>query len=252
MIRSKYTKCNWPHLKSFLACKADVYIWIFLYLNLSLSGEDVPVTHCEGEPPPTEVACEVACSADCVVGSWSSWSACSHSCATKNTEGRQSRTRTVLALPGKGEATLPLAYLDFRHMFMIFLFAVFVAVVFLCQTSKITDFNQSVTNWVKVLFLPKPNHQPESGLQLQFLVSDSCTLYTHHPPQPLPCNSSAPHKCYVSFSQINNKINNKETLCFPYKHISWCKFVVYKSNFLENSNTVGYFLYIRYFTGNQN
>lgn len=117
----------------------------FLYLNLCLSGEDVPVTHCEGEPPPTEVACEVACSADCVVGSWSSWSACSHSCATKNTEGRQSRTRTVLALPGKGEATLSLAYLDFHHNFSL---SVFVAVVFLCQTSKITDFNQSVTNWV--------------------------------------------------------------------------------------------------------
>lgn len=91
----------------------------FLYLNLCLSGEDVPVTHCEGEPPPTEVACEVACSADCVVGSWSSWSACSHSCSTKNTEGRQSRTRTVLALPGKGEATHSLAYLDFHHDFSL-------------------------------------------------------------------------------------------------------------------------------------
>uniref|UniRef100_A0A672IN76 Thrombospondin type-1 domain-containing protein 7A n=1 Tax=Salarias fasciatus TaxID=181472 RepID=A0A672IN76_SALFA len=52
-------------------------------------------------------ACEVACSADCVVGPWSSWSPCSHSCATKTAEGRQSRTRTVLAIPGKEGKACP-------------------------------------------------------------------------------------------------------------------------------------------------
>ncbi|KAG8000762.1 Thrombospondin type-1 domain-containing protein 7B [Nibea albiflora] len=72
-------------------------------------GENVPITFCEADQPPTEVACEVSCSADCVVGSWSSWSPCSHSCATKNAEGRQSRTRTVLALPGKGGKACPAA-----------------------------------------------------------------------------------------------------------------------------------------------
>ncbi|KAM7407697.1 hypothetical protein PAMA_003439 [Pampus argenteus] len=68
---------------------------------VSAEGEDVASSHCVDDPPPTEVACEVPCPADCVVGSWSSWSSCSHSCATKTAEGRQSRTRTVLALPGK-------------------------------------------------------------------------------------------------------------------------------------------------------
>lgn len=62
----------------------------------------MPISYCVDDPPPTEVACEVSCSADCVVGPWSSWSPCSHTCATKAPEGRQSRTRIVLAIPGKG------------------------------------------------------------------------------------------------------------------------------------------------------
>ena len=85
-----------------LTLKAPFQFW---YRNFSSTGEEVSAAHCEGDAPPAEVACEVACSADCVVGSWSPWSACSHSCATKNAEGRQSRTRTVLALPGKGKGT---------------------------------------------------------------------------------------------------------------------------------------------------
>uniref|UniRef100_A0A3Q4ARY6 Thrombospondin type-1 domain-containing protein 7A n=1 Tax=Mola mola TaxID=94237 RepID=A0A3Q4ARY6_MOLML len=67
----------------------------------NVTWEHVPPTSCDGDPPTTEVACEVACAADCVVDSWSSWSPCSHTCATKNAVGRQSHTRTVLALPGK-------------------------------------------------------------------------------------------------------------------------------------------------------
>ncbi|XP_056290680.1 thrombospondin type-1 domain-containing protein 7B isoform X1 [Pseudoliparis swirei] len=76
---------------------------------VSAEGNDVPVAHCEHDPTPLEVACEVACPADCVVGSWSSWSPCSHSCATKTAEGRQSRGRTVLAMPGKGGKECPAA-----------------------------------------------------------------------------------------------------------------------------------------------
>ncbi|XP_040005222.1 thrombospondin type-1 domain-containing protein 7B [Xiphias gladius] len=76
---------------------------------VSSEGEDVPITHCADNPPPTEAICEVACTADCVVGSWSSWSPCSHSCATKTSEGRQSRTRTVLAIPGKEGKECPTA-----------------------------------------------------------------------------------------------------------------------------------------------
>lgn len=110
------------------------------YLNLPSSGEDVPIAHCADDPPPTEVACEVACPADCVVGSWSSWSPCSHSCATKTAEGRQSRTRTVLAIPGKGNATSPVASCDLFRLINHLCFFLFVAVVvFLCRTSQMSQ-----------------------------------------------------------------------------------------------------------------
>nr|XP_043874554.1 thrombospondin type-1 domain-containing protein 7B isoform X2 [Solea senegalensis] len=76
---------------------------------VSSEGEEVSIALCAGDPPPTEVVCEVACAADCVVSYWSSWSPCSHSCATKSSEGRQSRTRTVLAIPGKDGKECPAA-----------------------------------------------------------------------------------------------------------------------------------------------
>uniref|UniRef100_A0A671XNQ9 Thrombospondin type-1 domain-containing protein 7A n=1 Tax=Sparus aurata TaxID=8175 RepID=A0A671XNQ9_SPAAU len=111
-----------PHLVESVPCEDPVcYLWQVQQEGrcvpakspcgpgTAVQREDVPAAHCEGDPPPAELACEVACSADCVVGSWSSWSACSHSCATKNAEGRQSRTRTVLALPGKGGKECPAA-----------------------------------------------------------------------------------------------------------------------------------------------
>ncbi|XP_072300062.1 thrombospondin type-1 domain-containing protein 7B [Eucyclogobius newberryi] len=72
-------------------------------------GEEVSISECEDAPPPTEVPCERACPGDCVVGSWSPWSPCSHSCASKSAEGRQSRTRPVLALPGKEGKACPAA-----------------------------------------------------------------------------------------------------------------------------------------------
>ncbi|XP_023806239.1 thrombospondin type-1 domain-containing protein 7B isoform X2 [Oryzias latipes] len=76
---------------------------------VDVEGEHVPDTHCEGGAPPAEDACEVPCPADCVVGSWSLWSPCSHSCANKTAEGRQSRTRTVLAIPRKDGKSCPAA-----------------------------------------------------------------------------------------------------------------------------------------------
>uniref|UniRef100_A0A3B5A609 Thrombospondin type 1 domain containing 7B n=1 Tax=Stegastes partitus TaxID=144197 RepID=A0A3B5A609_9TELE len=109
-----------PHLTEFIPCEDPAcYRWQVQHEGRCVPAEgpcgsgtavhnvtcvgakDVPDDHCADDPPPSEEACEVACSADCVVGSWSSWSTCSHSCATKTAEGRQSRFRSVLAIPGK-------------------------------------------------------------------------------------------------------------------------------------------------------
>ncbi|KAI1899231.1 hypothetical protein AGOR_G00059680 [Albula goreensis] len=72
-------------------------------------GEEVPSELCQDDAPPTQVSCYLSCPRDCVLSSWSHWSPCSHSCSSKTSEGRQSRTRTILALPGEGGKACPAA-----------------------------------------------------------------------------------------------------------------------------------------------
>ncbi|KAL6484212.1 hypothetical protein MHYP_G00062570 [Metynnis hypsauchen] len=79
----------------------------FLTKASEINGEPVEAELCEENPPLSEVPCEMACPGDCVVSSWSDWSSCSHSCTNKNAEGRQSRMRTILALPGEGGKACP-------------------------------------------------------------------------------------------------------------------------------------------------
>ncbi|XP_015252845.1 PREDICTED: thrombospondin type-1 domain-containing protein 7B, partial [Cyprinodon variegatus] len=119
-----------PHLMEFIPCEDPVcYRWQIQQKEkciptnsscgpgtavqnvtcVNAEGVDVPDTHCADVHPPTEETCDVPCCADCVVGSWSFWSPCSHSCATKTAEGKQSRTRTVLAIPGKDGKVCPAA-----------------------------------------------------------------------------------------------------------------------------------------------
>uniref|UniRef100_A0A1A8PEM2 Thrombospondin type-1 domain-containing protein 7A n=3 Tax=Nothobranchius TaxID=28779 RepID=A0A1A8PEM2_9TELE len=119
-----------PHLMEFIPCEDPAcYLWqaqqegpcipingscgsgtaVHNVTCVNTEGEVVASTQCVDDPPPTEESCEVACSADCVVGSWSFWSTCSHSCATKTAEGKQSRTRTILAIPGNDGKACPAA-----------------------------------------------------------------------------------------------------------------------------------------------
>lgn len=59
---------------------------------------------CSSSPPPEPVACEVPCSRDCVLSDWTPWSTCSQTCSSKNIEGKQMRTRSILAYnAGEGE-----------------------------------------------------------------------------------------------------------------------------------------------------
>ncbi|XP_070587525.1 thrombospondin type-1 domain-containing protein 7B [Erythrolamprus reginae] len=72
------------------------------------NGEDVADDFCADSPSPSKTTtCEVPCGMDCVVTEWSQWSPCSQSCSNKNSEGRQTRTRSVLALPGEGGKPCP-------------------------------------------------------------------------------------------------------------------------------------------------
>ncbi|MEE6489104.1 hypothetical protein FKM82_015489 [Ascaphus truei] len=70
------------------------------------NGENVSDDLCVDEPP-VQLVCKVPCSLDCVISEWSPWSTCSHSCSTKNAEGKQSRTRCILAHPGEGGKSCP-------------------------------------------------------------------------------------------------------------------------------------------------
>ncbi|XP_014796606.1 PREDICTED: thrombospondin type-1 domain-containing protein 7B isoform X1 [Calidris pugnax] len=70
-------------------------------------GEEVPHHLCSDLPRPEVVACEIPCATDCVISEWSPWSPCSHSCSSKNAEGSQSRSRSILALPAEGGKACP-------------------------------------------------------------------------------------------------------------------------------------------------
>ncbi|XP_009998692.1 PREDICTED: thrombospondin type-1 domain-containing protein 7B [Chaetura pelagica] len=70
-------------------------------------GEEVPHYLCSHLPRPEILACEVPCATDCVISEWSPWSQCSHSCSSKNAEGSQSRSRSILALPAEGGKACP-------------------------------------------------------------------------------------------------------------------------------------------------
>ncbi|XP_069717652.1 thrombospondin type-1 domain-containing protein 7B isoform X1 [Phaenicophaeus curvirostris] len=70
-------------------------------------GKEVPHHFCTELPRPEIVACEIPCATDCVISEWSPWSLCSHSCSSKNAEGTQSRSRSILALPAEGGKACP-------------------------------------------------------------------------------------------------------------------------------------------------
>lgn len=55
---------------------------------------------------PMPAICEVPCPKDCALSPWTPWSLCSHTCSGKNTEGRQTRARSILAYnAGEGRSS---------------------------------------------------------------------------------------------------------------------------------------------------
>uniref|UniRef100_A0A6Q2X3L3 Thrombospondin, type I, domain containing 7Ab n=1 Tax=Esox lucius TaxID=8010 RepID=A0A6Q2X3L3_ESOLU len=111
-----------PHLVEAIPCdEPSCYDWLLLkleecpdihpgltcFLPVCL-GEHVDRQLCRDAILPMPVVCEVPCPKDCVLSPWTPWSLCSHTCSGKNTEGRQTRARSVLAYnAGEGGLLCP-------------------------------------------------------------------------------------------------------------------------------------------------
>ncbi|XP_043922684.1 thrombospondin type-1 domain-containing protein 7A isoform X2 [Protopterus annectens] len=70
-------------------------------------GDEVERQLCIDAVFPAPIICDIPCPKDCVLSMWSEWSSCSHTCSGKNTEGRQMRTRSILAYAGEGGIQCP-------------------------------------------------------------------------------------------------------------------------------------------------
>uniref|UniRef100_A0AAQ4PQQ7 Thrombospondin type-1 domain-containing protein 7A n=1 Tax=Gasterosteus aculeatus aculeatus TaxID=481459 RepID=A0AAQ4PQQ7_GASAC len=86
-------------------CGAGAQLALFRCVN---GNEEVDRNLCTSSPAPEPVPCEVPCSRDCVLSDWTSWSTCSQTCSSKTIEGKQTRTRSILAYnAGEGGAVCP-------------------------------------------------------------------------------------------------------------------------------------------------
>ncbi|XP_046713402.1 thrombospondin type-1 domain-containing protein 7B isoform X2 [Silurus meridionalis] len=80
---------------------------------VTVTGDTVPIEQCPGDRPPVREPCQMPCPDDCVLGEWSSWSSCSHCCSGKQAQGKQTRSRLILAPPGEqGKGCLPAPVLE--------------------------------------------------------------------------------------------------------------------------------------------
>lgn len=79
------------------------------------TGDVVPAEQCSGNPPALRKPCEMLCPDDCVLGDWSSWSSCSYCCSSKEVQGKQTRSRVILAPPGERRAFPPPSKTHYKH-----------------------------------------------------------------------------------------------------------------------------------------
>ncbi|XP_013765928.1 thrombospondin type-1 domain-containing protein 7A-like [Pundamilia nyererei] len=121
---------NCPHLVEAIPCEdPSCYDWLVVKLEdcipdneekcgpgiqipqvqcVNSDGEHVDRKLCQDAILPMPFICEVPCPKDCALSPWSSWSLCSHTCSGKNTEGKQTRTRSILAYnAGEGGVQCP-------------------------------------------------------------------------------------------------------------------------------------------------
>uniref|UniRef100_A0A673N1Q8 Thrombospondin type-1 domain-containing protein 7A n=1 Tax=Sinocyclocheilus rhinocerous TaxID=307959 RepID=A0A673N1Q8_9TELE len=71
-------------------------------------GTEVEKEMCVDEVYPSSVPCLVPCPKDCALSLWTEWSTCSQTCSSKTAEGKQMRTRAILAYnAGEGGSSCP-------------------------------------------------------------------------------------------------------------------------------------------------
>ncbi|XP_017308235.1 thrombospondin type-1 domain-containing protein 7A [Ictalurus punctatus] len=71
-------------------------------------GNEVNKELCDEASLPGPVSCVVPCPNDCVLSPWTSWSTCSQTCSSKSAEGKQTRTRAILAYSAReGSSSCP-------------------------------------------------------------------------------------------------------------------------------------------------
>ncbi|XP_067467764.1 thrombospondin type-1 domain-containing protein 7A [Thunnus thynnus] len=121
---------NCPHLVEAIPCEdPSCYDWLVVKLEECIPdnekecgpGTQIPQVQCvnsDGEYVerqlcrdailPMPAICEVPCPKDCALSPWTPWSLCSHTCSGKNTEGKQTRARSILAYnAGEGGIQCP-------------------------------------------------------------------------------------------------------------------------------------------------
>ncbi|XP_034456122.1 thrombospondin type-1 domain-containing protein 7A [Hippoglossus hippoglossus] len=121
---------NCPHLVEAIPCEdPSCYDWLVIKLEECIPdnekecgpGTQIPQVQCINSDGkyverqlcrdailPMPVVCEVPCPKDCVLSPWTPWSLCSHTCSGKNTEGKQTRARSILAYnAGEGGILCP-------------------------------------------------------------------------------------------------------------------------------------------------
>uniref|UniRef100_A0A8C2WQS4 Thrombospondin type-1 domain-containing protein 7A n=1 Tax=Cyclopterus lumpus TaxID=8103 RepID=A0A8C2WQS4_CYCLU len=121
---------NCPHLVEAIPCEDPIcYDWLVVKLEECIPdnekecgpGTQIPQVQCVNSDGqyvgrqlcrdailPMPVICEVPCPKDCALSPWTPWSLCSHTCSGKNTEGIQTRARSILAYnAGEGGIQCP-------------------------------------------------------------------------------------------------------------------------------------------------